>query len=94
VVAALTKRAAEIPDCTLVGVSCPALVDKLEVQAGAAGKCMEYDLGTVANCEARIATYESCSDFEKGCPLVLRQSMGTCTSTADAGATDAPSEGG
>lgn len=93
VVAALNKRATEL-GCNLLSAKCPDMVDDLEQRAGVAGQCMDYDLGTVTNCEARIATYSACSDFqEKGCQLGLRRSLTNYCSTADAGQ-DAPSEGG
>jgi len=92
VAAALNARAGALGCGTLIGATCPKIVDDLEAKAGVAGKCMEYDLGSVANCEARIASYTSCADFNSGkaCQLVLRQSA----TAVCAPATDAASEGG
>jgi hypothetical protein len=93
VVDALNARGTEL-GCALTDAKCPDMVDDLEQRAGVAGQCMEYDLGTVANCEARIATYTTCADFaSKGCQLLLRPSPSNNCATADAGQ-DAPSEGG
>lgn len=89
---ALTKRASELGCGTVIGATCPKYVDDLEATQGVAGKCMEYDLGTVTNCEARIASYVACADFNsKPCQLTLRQSA---TATCTGAAVDAASEGG
>jgi len=86
VASALNNRATAV-GCPLVGATCPRIVDELEARAGVAGQCMEYDLGTVANCEARISTYTTCADFEtKGCQLGLRKSDPANCSAPDAGA--------
>jgi len=96
VATALNDRAAALGCKLAVTPSCPAIVDDLEQRAGVTGQCMEYDLGTVANCEARVASYTSCADFSKGCQLGLRASATASCTTADAGAetNDAAAEGG
>lgn len=93
ITAAMNAKADEL-GCTLdPKPECPAYVDRLETSQGLAGRCMEYDLGTVATCEQRIAAYTQCSEFGTSpCRLTLRESK-TGTTCADAGA-DAPSEGG
>jgi hypothetical protein len=93
VASALNSRGAAI-GCALSAAKCPDMIDDLEQRAGVSGQCMEYDLGTVANCEARIAAYAACTDFAaKPCQLGLRQSLTNNCATSDAGS-DAPSEGG
>ncbi len=97
VASALNDRAAALGCNLAVKPSCPAIVDDLEARAGVTGQCMEYDLGTVANCEARVASYTTCADFAKGCQLGLRASATASCATADAGAetaSDAAAEGG
>lgn len=103
VVTALTTRSKAL-DCALTPPpACPALVDQLEIAGGLpAGSCVEYDLGTVENCEQRIATYATCDEFaSKGCQLGIRR----CPTSTDAGvdsaadsapdvATDSTSDGG
>jgi hypothetical protein len=87
---AMATRATAL-GCNLAGATCPLILDTLEQNAGVAGQCLEYDLGTIANCEARIATYASCADFAaKGCQLQLRPSTSSSCPTPDAGSDAAP----
>lgn len=100
-VAAALKAKASTLMCTLSPEpACPALVDQLEQSSGLpAGSCVQYDLGTVENCEQRIATYTTCADFaSKGCQLGIRKCSGPTdagvTDTSTDSASDAVSEGG
>ena len=94
ITSAMNKKAEEL-GCTLTPTpECPAYVDRIETSQGLAGRCIEYDQGTVATCELRIAAYKACSDFSTSpCRLTIRESK-SGSSCADAGVSDAPSEGG
>lgn len=103
VVAALKAKEAALGCKLSPEPSCPALVDNLELSGRLpAGSCVEYDLGTVENCEKRVATYTACTDFaSKGCQLGIRKCSGVTDAGADTkmdapieAATDSASEGG
>ena len=99
-VASALRTKSEALKCALTPPpACPALVDDVEIRGGLpAGSCVEYDLGTVENCEQRIATYTTCEEFaSKGCQLGIRR----CPTGSDAGldtasdvAPDSTSDGG
>jgi len=93
VTAAMNAKAAELGCSLSPAPECPAYVDRIEAAAALTGRCIEYDLGTVATCEKRVAAYTQCSDFSaRPCSLSVRESK-SGTNCADAGA-DAPTEGG
>ncbi len=92
-VAALDAKA-EALGCTLApDPACPASFDDLEQRGGLGGKCVKYDEGSIAACEARIASYTTCEDFpNKPCLFAVQQDpSGASCPSADAGA-DAPSD--
>jgi hypothetical protein len=94
VVAALKAKAAALGCSLAPEPACPAMVDQLELSAGLpVGSCVQYDLGTIDNCEQRIATYTTCNDFaSKACQIGLRKCSGTTTDAGTDAAMDAATD--
>lgn len=82
-----TALACDVRDKDGAPLSCPAAFDALEQKGGLAGKCVRYDEGSIAGCEARIASYTSCDDFAgKPCLFAVQQDpTGASCPPADAG---------
>jgi hypothetical protein len=74
--------------------SCPTILTDLESRGGFGGRCVRYDEGTIASCEALVGSYKSCEDFSsKSCSFVVTEDKsGASCGGGDAG-TDA-SDGG
>ncbi len=91
-VAALNAKAEALHCGFITPPTCPKVIEDFEAsfRAGYPGVCIDgYSVGSLANCECRIATYTSCADFSaagKLCKLAVIQDDVTKKCEADAGA--------